>query len=84
MRHNEELYDDPHVRQQGLMLELDHPVVGPIRMPNLPLRMSGADTGARTAAPALGQHTREFLQELGYEADAIESFVQSGAVKIWS
>jgi len=78
-----ELFDDPHVRAEDAMLEVEHPIVGKIRMANSPLRMSDADTGIRVPSPALGQHSREFLAELGYDAAEIAAFEAAGVVRSW-
>jgi formyl-CoA transferase len=66
-----------------LVVELDHPVVGKIKMANSPLKMTDAETGAKTASPALGQHTREYLSELGFEASEIGALVEAGVVREW-
>jgi crotonobetainyl-CoA:carnitine CoA-transferase CaiB-like acyl-CoA transferase len=78
-----ELFADPHVIANDLLVELDHPVVGKVKMANSPVRMSGAETGARTASPALGQHTREFLEEVGYSADEIGRLEEAGVIRSW-
>lgn len=78
-----ELYDDEHVAAQELIVTLDHPLVGKVRLPNSPIRMSGADTGSRLPSPVLGQHTREVLAELGYEDAEIGAFEAAGTVRSW-
>ena len=83
VRVTEELYNDPQVLAQDLIRELDHPLVGKIRGVSSPIRMSDAETGATTASPALGQHTREVLAELGYVPDEIEAFIATKIVKAW-
>jgi formyl-CoA transferase len=83
VRLSDEIYEDPHAAAQNLILDLDHPVVGPLKMPNLPVRMTGAETGARTASPALGQHTIEFLREQGYAPEEIERLRASGVIRVW-
>jgi formyl-CoA transferase len=76
-----ELFDDEHVAAQDLIVTLEHPLVGPIRMPNSPLRMSDADTGTRKASPVLGGDTRQVLEELGYGPDEIVRLEATGVVR---
>ena len=78
-----ELFVDPQVAADNLLVEMDHAVLGKVIMANSPLRMSGGETGTRRASPALGQHTREVLGELGYSAGEVAALEQSGAVRAW-
>jgi len=45
---------------------VEHPHIGPIRVPGIPVNFSETPGSVRTAAPELGQHTEEVLLELGY------------------
>jgi len=83
VRQTAELFEDPQVIADELLVELDHPVMGKVRMANSPVRMSAAETGSRLSSPALGQHTREFLGELGYATDEIEAMLKASTVREW-
>lgn len=73
-------FEDPHVVDRGLVVEMDHPAEGRIRAIGVPLKMSGTPPTIRSAAPLLGAHTDEVLAEAGYGADAIAHLRDIGAI----
>ena len=81
VRMTAELFDDPQVVEGELIVELEHSVLGPVRMANSPLKMSGGETGSRRASPALGEHTREFLAEHDYAESEISQLEAAGVVR---
>jgi crotonobetainyl-CoA:carnitine CoA-transferase CaiB-like acyl-CoA transferase len=69
------VYDWDQTRSQGLVLDLDHPVLGPIEVPGPPIRFDdNAHAGGRaehSAPPALGEHNesvRRWLDEQDEQA----------------
>ncbi len=76
----EEIYDDPHVQANGLMLSIEHPVLGGLRMPACPIEMSGTPAGSLRPPPALGADGPDVLRELGYDGAAIERLLADGVV----
>jgi crotonobetainyl-CoA:carnitine CoA-transferase CaiB-like acyl-CoA transferase len=70
VRSIDDVYAWEQVRAQGLLLEVDHPAYGPLRLPGSPLRFDDNPfSGARArheAPPTLGQHSeaiRSWLAE---------------------
>jgi crotonobetainyl-CoA:carnitine CoA-transferase CaiB-like acyl-CoA transferase len=62
------VYATPQVRQQGLVLEVDHATLGRIELPGTPLRFSSSVLPEPTAPPTLGQHSEEIRAEAGQVA----------------
>lgn len=71
---------DPQVAARGMVIEQEHPVLGRIRLPNVPFRFSDVDVTPRTAAPLIGQHNREVLSTLGYSVEQIEALEGAGVL----
>ncbi|AYQ92924.1 CoA transferase [Burkholderia gladioli] len=71
---------DPHVAARGMLIEQEHPVLGTIRLPNVPFRFSGFEPPAMRVAPMLGQHNREIAAELGYAAHEIDLMEGDGVL----
>ena len=76
----EEIFEHPHVLANGLMQAIEHPIVGPLRMPTSPIRMSGTPTGTTLPPPLLGAHGPELLRELGYDDAASERLLDQGVI----
>ncbi len=55
---------DPHMAARGDLVEVDDPVLGPLRQQAAFPRFVGEPTTAPTGAPELGAHTREVLGDL--------------------
>jgi formyl-CoA transferase len=78
----EEIYDNEHVRANGLMLDVQHEVLGALRMPSTPVRMSDTPAGGALPPPALGAHGPEVLRELGYDDVAIARLLDEGVLSM--
>lgn len=77
----EELLANPHVEARGFFFEQEVPGHGSVKLPGAPFKMSATPAEYRRPAPALGEHTREVLQELlGLEEADIEALVRTGDV----
>ncbi len=65
----DEVYEWEQTRSQGLIIEVDHPVLGRIKLPGPPLRFDGEPPAQHAPPPLLGQHNAEILAWLD-ELDA--------------
>ena len=75
-----QVYEDPHVRARDMVVELEHPVAGPVRHIGIPVKLSDTPGRLTRPAPTLGQHTDEVLEWLGLEKPAIARLRESGIV----
>lgn len=57
-----DLANDPHLRERGIFVELEHPEVGVRIHIGIPWQMSGTPCAVESPAPLLGQHTDEVLR----------------------
>ncbi len=76
----EDVMQDAHTRERGMILDIDHPVAGKVPGIALPLHFSGEVCGVRLAPPLLGEHTQEILEGLGYTPAQIRSLTDEGAI----
>jgi crotonobetainyl-CoA:carnitine CoA-transferase CaiB-like acyl-CoA transferase len=64
LRTPDELFDNPHLNAVGLFETVETPL-GSVRFPGVPTFLSRTPGRVAGAAPQLGAHTREVLEELG-------------------
>jgi crotonobetainyl-CoA:carnitine CoA-transferase CaiB-like acyl-CoA transferase len=66
---------DPQVKHNDIVMTVEHPQAGSVRLLAHPVRYDGKAPALHRAPPQQGQHTREVLAELGYGAAEIETLV---------
>jgi crotonobetainyl-CoA:carnitine CoA-transferase CaiB-like acyl-CoA transferase len=71
---------DPQIIARGMVIEQEHPVLGRVKLPNLPFRFSDCDTSPRSPAPLMGQHNRGIAAGLGYTANEIDAMQRDGVL----
>ncbi len=69
---NIDIVNDPHLRERGFLVDLDHPEVGVRTYAGVPWTMSLTPCKLRRVSPCLGQDTDDVLQRLlGYSPQRI-------------
>ena len=56
--------NDPRARARGMVQEVEHPGIGPVRMVASPLHLEATPPVIKRHPPMLGEHTEEILREL--------------------
>ena len=77
----QELLDLPHVRQVGILQDVEYPTATtPAPLAGFPAVLSASPGAIRGRAPELGEHTDSVLAELGYDSAAIVGLRRAGVV----
>jgi len=75
-----EAAEDPQVRANGMVQEMEHPRAGKLRTLGNPIRLHGTPPTLRQAPPDLGEHSRQIALELGYPEDEVEKMFREGVL----
>lgn len=76
-----EAMDHPHLRERGIVREIDDPVLGKFAVPGMPLRFSSVREELSLTAPFLGEHNREILSDLlGYSESRLDVLEQDAVL----
>ncbi|XP_002818073.2 succinate--hydroxymethylglutarate CoA-transferase isoform X12 [Pongo abelii] len=75
------VFAEPQVLHNGLVMEMEHPTVGKISVPGPAVRYSKFKMSEARPPPLLGQHTMHILKEvLRYDDRAIGELLNAGVV----
>jgi crotonobetainyl-CoA:carnitine CoA-transferase CaiB-like acyl-CoA transferase len=77
----EQVLDDPHVRETGMIASVDDPDLGPLRMQNLVFRLLGSPGRIRFAGRRIGQDTEQvYAERLGLARERVARLREDGVV----
>ena len=78
-----EVFSDSQVLHCKLVEEINHPVLGPLKLVGSPIQFDlNKGNSVKRAPPLLGEHTSEILEEFGWSHQEIEALENRGVVKI--
>lgn len=75
-----EVIADPHLRETGMLTEVDHPLYGPMTLPRSPLQFTEAPKQTYRPSVALGADNAAIFAELGLDDAQIEQLRAEGAI----
>jgi crotonobetainyl-CoA:carnitine CoA-transferase CaiB-like acyl-CoA transferase len=75
-----EVTKDPQVLANDIIVEVEHPSHGPVKMVNTPIRLNKEAPKIRKFAPEIGQHNEEILLEKGYTWEDIAKLQNKGVI----
>jgi crotonobetainyl-CoA:carnitine CoA-transferase CaiB-like acyl-CoA transferase len=76
----DETWEDPQVLARGMIAEMDHPIIGPMKTIAPPTKFSDMDFSVRRPTPWLGQHSAEVLREAGIDDARIAELFDRGVL----
>ncbi|HJO80898.1 MAG TPA: CaiB/BaiF CoA-transferase family protein [SAR202 cluster bacterium] len=74
----QEVFEDPQVVHNNMVVEAEHPVYGKVRLTGFPVKLSDTPATLRRSPPTVGEHNEEMLRELGYTDAQIQELQTSG------
>jgi crotonobetainyl-CoA:carnitine CoA-transferase CaiB-like acyl-CoA transferase len=72
--------DDPQLEVNNMVVNMEHPSAGSLRLLGTPARLHHTPPALRIPPAALGEHTRDILGELGYTPEQIDNLAHKGVV----
>lgn len=75
------LVEDPHIAAREMLIEQEDPILGKVKYPGNPIKLSETPAQFARRAPMLGEHNEEVLREiLHYSGEQIQAMRDAGDI----
>lgn len=71
---------DEQTQTNGMIVEVEHPRAGRVRVLNTPIHMEGTAATTYRPPPMLGEHSATVLEDLGYSREEIKRLFDQGVL----
>ncbi len=75
-----QVVNDPQVLARNMIVDIPHPQVPDLRIPNSPFKLTATPPSARRHPPLLGEHNEEVLTEAGFSPARIAELRENGVI----
>ena len=75
-----EAFENDQLQIRNMVLQVEDKTLGAVKMPGVPIKLSGIDDTDIGSAPLLGEDTKSFLQQAGYTDSEIETMEIDGVI----
>lgn len=77
----EDLLNNPHLKAREFFVDIEHPVIGKVKYPGAPYKLSMAPWMVKRPAPLLGEHNEEiYCGRLGYTKQDLVKMSEAGII----
>ena len=81
VRNLEEVTQDEHMHERGMLNNINHPTMGDVILPKSPIRFHKTPESELNIEPTIGQHTREVLVEwLKISGEKLDTLIRTGVI----
>ncbi len=75
-----DLMEDPQVRENDMLITLEHPTAGTVDNVGIPIKLSKTPGQVKSHPPLLGEHNNQVLSWLGYSEQEIETLKEEKVI----
>jgi benzylsuccinate CoA-transferase BbsE subunit len=75
-----DVYEDKHLNARNFFEDVDHPILGRLRYPGAPFKMSASPWRTGSHAPLIGEHNEEVYSSLGFSRQDMATMKAAGVI----
>jgi crotonobetainyl-CoA:carnitine CoA-transferase CaiB-like acyl-CoA transferase len=77
----QQVVEDPHLNARGYFVEVEHPIIGKVKIPGFAFKLSETPGNIERPSPLVGEHNEEvFGKYLGLSKEEVERLRNEGAI----